>query len=96
MPFIHSVVVDAIKYCGTTSITADPDKIAQAGLAVQPGEDAPVLSALPIHYDCRVIGEVRLGTHIMFLGEVRRVRVRADVTPHNPLEWCPWSDVAAA
>jgi flavin reductase (DIM6/NTAB) family NADH-FMN oxidoreductase RutF len=39
------------------------------------------------------VGEVRLGTHIMFLGEVRRIRVRADVTPNNPMEWCPWADV---
>jgi flavin reductase (DIM6/NTAB) family NADH-FMN oxidoreductase RutF len=94
--FIHPAIVHAIKYCGTTSIGDDLDKVTRTGLAVEPGQDAPVLSALPIHYDCQVIDEVRLGTHIMFLGEVRRIRVRGNVTPQNPLEWCPWAEVAAA
>jgi flavin reductase (DIM6/NTAB) family NADH-FMN oxidoreductase RutF len=96
VPFIHPAVIDAIKYCGTTSVADDPDKLARVGLAVERAEAAPVLPALPIHYECRVIGEVPLGTHVLFLGEVRRVRVRADVTPRNPLEWCPWADVAPA
>jgi flavin reductase (DIM6/NTAB) family NADH-FMN oxidoreductase RutF len=40
-----------------------------------------------------VVGEVRLGTHIMFLGEVERILVRRDVTPENPLLWCPWAEL---
>jgi flavin reductase (DIM6/NTAB) family NADH-FMN oxidoreductase RutF len=55
-----------------------------------------VLSAVPIHYDCEVVGEIQLGTHIMFLGEVRRILVRDDVTNDNPLEWYPWPAVAPA
>ena len=31
----------------------------------------PRLLDLPIHFDCEVRDEVRLGTHILFLGEVR-------------------------
>jgi hypothetical protein len=31
----------------------------------------------------------------MFLGEVRRIEIRADVTADNPLRWCPWADVVA-
>jgi len=27
----------------------------------------------------------------MFLGKVENVLVRADLTPDNPLEWCPWA-----
>jgi flavin reductase (DIM6/NTAB) family NADH-FMN oxidoreductase RutF len=96
VPFINDTVLRAIKYSGNTSLAGDPEKLAHAGLEVEAGGSAPVLPALPVHFDCRVIDEVRLGTHIMFLGEVQRIRVRADVTPRNPLEWCPWADLVDA
>jgi len=91
VPFIDDRVVEAIRYAGNNSITNDPRKIANAGLAVKPDDWAPVLPALPVHFDCKVIGRVRLGTHLMFLGQVRRIRVRADVTPDQPVHWCPWA-----
>jgi flavin reductase (DIM6/NTAB) family NADH-FMN oxidoreductase RutF len=94
VPYIHDVVLDAIRYAGNTSLTDDRAKVANAGLTVRPVEWAPVLTELPVHFDCEVVGEVRLGTHIMFLGQVRRIEVRADVTPDNPLEWCPWANLA--
>ena len=93
VPFISDRVVAAIKYAGNVSLQAAGDKVARAGLAVEGGGPAPVLTDLPVHFDCEVLDEVRLGTHVMFLGAVRRIRVRADVTPANALEWCPWADV---
>ena len=93
VPFISERVVAAIKYAGNVSFQVAGDKVARAGLAVARGGPAPVLPDLPVHFDCEVIDEVRLGTHVMFLGAVRRIRVRPDVTPANPLEWCPWADV---
>lgn len=93
VPFISDEIVDAIKYAGNISLNGDPKKLFHSGLDVEPCDWAPVLPALPLHFDCEVVGEVRLGTHIMFLGEVRRIRVRADVTPNNPLEWYPWAQV---
>jgi flavin reductase (DIM6/NTAB) family NADH-FMN oxidoreductase RutF len=96
VPFINDVVLDAIRYAGNTSLAKDPQKVARAGLHVEPNDWAPVLSALPVHFDCQVVDEVALGTHIMFLGEVRRIQVRADVTPENPIEWCPWADVVSS
>jgi flavin reductase (DIM6/NTAB) family NADH-FMN oxidoreductase RutF len=93
VPFIHSAVINAIKYVGNVSIAVDRYKTDHAGLEVRAHEWAPVLRAVPIHFDCEVIGEVRLGTHIMFLGEVRRIEVRDDLSPSNPLEWYPWADV---
>ncbi|RYD77787.1 MAG: flavin reductase, partial [Verrucomicrobiaceae bacterium] len=86
-------VVGAIRYAGNISFAADPNKIVNGGLSVLDGEPSPVIPALPIHFDCRVVSEVRLGTHIMFLGEVESIRVRADLSPTNPLEWYPWADV---
>jgi flavin reductase (DIM6/NTAB) family NADH-FMN oxidoreductase RutF len=95
VPFIDARVLGAIKYAGNVSWTRNPDKVADAGLAFEAADGgAPVLPALPIQFDCRVAGEVRLGTHVMFLGEAVRIRVRADLTPDNPLEWCPWPTVA--
>jgi flavin reductase (DIM6/NTAB) family NADH-FMN oxidoreductase RutF len=93
VPFINSEIISAMKYAGNISFAQDPEKVMNAGLEVERSDWAPVLPALPVHFDCQVIGEVRLGTHIMFLGEVRRIRVRADVTAGNPLEWCPWAQV---
>ena len=93
VPFINDVIVDAIKYAGNISIARDPEKIAHAGLEVEQSDWAPLLPALPVHFDCEVVAETRLGTHIMFIGKVVGIRVRADATPSNPLEWCPWADV---
>lgn len=96
VPFIGERVVAAIKYAGNVSMQTAGDKVARTGLAVGGGGPTPVLTDLPVHFDCEVLDEVRLGTHVMFLGAVRRIRVRADVTPANPLEWCPWADVRPA
>ena len=62
VPYIHEQIVSAMKYAGTTSISLDPDKVANAGLEVLPEEWAPVLASAPLHYDCEIVGEVRLGT----------------------------------
>jgi flavin reductase (DIM6/NTAB) family NADH-FMN oxidoreductase RutF len=96
VPFIHDAVVDAMRYAGNISFACDPEKVAHAGLEIEDSEWSPVLTALPVHFDCEVLGEIRLGTHIMFLGEVRRIRIRSDVTPNNPIEWYPWAQVASA
>lgn len=96
VPFHHDTIVEAIAHTGNHSIADDPHKVARAGLAVQADDWAPVLPALPIHFDCEVTGEVRLGTHAMFLGRVRRIRIRGDVTPDQPVHWCPWAEVVRA
>lgn len=96
VPFIHDTVLEAIRHTGNVSIETQHDKVTRAGLAVEAHPSAPVLPATPVHFDCRIMDEVRLGTHIMFLGEVEHIRVRADVTPANPIEWCPWADVLPA
>ncbi len=93
VPFIHENIISAIQYTGNISLTDDPEKLQHAGLKWELTKYAPALSALPIHYECRVVDEIRLGTHSMFLGEVRGIRVRSDVTPDNPLEWFPLAEV---
>jgi flavin reductase (DIM6/NTAB) family NADH-FMN oxidoreductase RutF len=93
VPFLNETVISAIKYAGNVSLATNKHKVIASGLEVEPRPWAPVLSGMPVHFDCEVVGEVKLGTHIMFLGEVRRIEIRADVTAENPLRWCPWADV---
>lgn len=97
VPFISDQLVEAMKYSGNISFATDPDKVSNSGLTLGPhSEYGPVIAESPIHYDCEVVDEIFLGTHSMFLGEVRRILVRTDVTPENPLEWYPISAVATS
>jgi flavin reductase (DIM6/NTAB) family NADH-FMN oxidoreductase RutF len=96
VPYISERMVKAIEYTGNVSFREDAMKVAHSGLDVEQPSLSPVLPAVPVHFDCEVVGEMRLGTHVMFLGEVRTIRVRADVTPDNPLEWTPYADVMPA
>ena len=91
--YIDDELTQAIRYSGTTSFTHDENKIANSGLHASTRPLAPQLDDLPIHFECDVIGEIRLGTHIMFLGEVKSILVRNDLNEDNPMTWCPWGDV---
>jgi flavin reductase (DIM6/NTAB) family NADH-FMN oxidoreductase RutF len=93
VPFIHATIIDAMKYAGNVSIDKDKQKIQNAGLEVIAHEWAPMLSALPIHFDCEVKKTVRLGTHVLYLGEVKAIHIREDISPFNPLAWFPYPDV---
>jgi flavin reductase (DIM6/NTAB) family NADH-FMN oxidoreductase RutF len=93
VPYVDSAIAAAIAYCGNVSIASNPDKVAYTGLSVHQGLYGPVLADLPITFECRLVGEERLGTHVMLLGEVERILVRKDVHPSNPLNWFPWSEV---
>jgi flavin reductase (DIM6/NTAB) family NADH-FMN oxidoreductase RutF len=96
VPFISDRIIDAIKYAGNISITHDRDKVRNSGLHLAVDSNyGPVIAESPIHFDCEVVDEVRLGTHIMFLGKVRRILVRTDVGPDNPLEWYPWATLTS-
>ncbi len=93
VPFIHKNIIYAIQYAGNISLTENPKKLQHAGLEWESIKYAPTLPALPVFFECRVVDEIRLGTHSMFLGEVMGIRVRTDVTPDNPLEWFPLAEV---
>ena len=92
-PYIDEKVISAIKYAGNISMRDDPNKIANSGLSAVIQNGIPRLTGMPVHYDCKVKGEIRLGTHIMFLGEVTRIVVRNDLGTDKPVEWCPWATV---
>ena len=94
VPFIADHVLEAIRYTGNTSYNEDPKKVANAGVKTAPGRTAPCLADLPIHFDCKLVGEHGLGTHTLLLGEVTSVSVRAEVSVDNPLEWLPWAHLS--
>jgi flavin reductase (DIM6/NTAB) family NADH-FMN oxidoreductase RutF len=91
--YIDDEMTKAIRYSGTTSFANDPDKIANSGLHASSRSLAPLIDDLPIHFECTLVGEIRMGTHIMFLGEVKSILVRNDLNVDNPMTWCPWAKV---
>lgn len=94
--YIDEELTNAIRYSGTTSFADDPEKVANSGLHISKRQKAPQIDDLPIHFECDLVGEIRLGTHIMFLGEVKSILVRDDLSKDNPMTWCPWADVTGA
>ena len=94
--YIDEEITKAIRYSGTTSFANDREKIANSGFDITSRPMAPKLDDLPIHFECVLVGEIRLGTHIMLLGEVKTILVRGDVSTENSMSWCPWADVRSS
>jgi flavin reductase (DIM6/NTAB) family NADH-FMN oxidoreductase RutF len=91
LPIYRKDVVEAIVYLGSVSRRTDVHKIACCGLTPRQLGSTIGFDELPVHFGCKIVDRVRLGTHLMLLGEVENVMVRPDVTPNTPLEWCPWA-----
>ena len=85
--------VDAIRLAGNLSLADAPDKVAATGLEVFEDPRAPVLTACPITLQCAVVGEQRMGTHVMVFGVVEEILVHCDLGPAAPLVWQPWANV---
>jgi flavin reductase (DIM6/NTAB) family NADH-FMN oxidoreductase RutF len=91
VPIFRSDVLDAIGYLGNVSRDGDPEKVAACGLTARRFGRTIGFAELPIHYECRIVETIRLGTHTMFVGQVDQVFVRTDLSAERPLEWCPWA-----
>lgn len=90
-PVYRPELLDAIAYLGNVSLRDDPLKVVNSGLSVIGMGGGFGFAELPVHFDCRVVKEIRLGTHSMFFGEVENIFVSSSITPEAPLEWCPWA-----
>lgn len=66
----------ATDYCGVRS-GRDVDKFQEMKLTKLPGTKvkAPLIAESPVNIECKVVKEIPLGTHTMFLGEVVAVSV---------------------
>lgn len=93
VPFVNDNIIKAITYSGNCSIRDDKKKLTNSGLRVDESFGVPVLTDLPIFFECDVTNEIKLGTHAMFVGEVRKIFARRDVTPENPVHWYPFAHV---
>ena len=65
-----------VDYCGVKS-GRDTDKIAACHLNLLPGEmvRVPLIAECPLQLECSVRQEMALGSHHMFLADIRAVRV---------------------
>jgi flavin reductase (DIM6/NTAB) family NADH-FMN oxidoreductase RutF len=91
VPIYRADVLDAITYLGNVSRRLDADKVASCGLTVRRLGATIGFDELPAHYGCRIVERIRLGTHLMIIGEVEELLVRPELAPDRPLEWCPWA-----
>ena len=95
VPVYRADVLEAVTYLGSVSFGDQRDKLQHCGLpTVRLGRSAAFPTS-PVHFDCRIVREVRLGTHVLILGEVDEIFVRRDVDAETPLEWCPWAGARA-
>ena len=89
VPFDNPQIVDAIHYLGNISYNEDPHKVAHSGLTLINRPHAPMLTELPIHFECKVTSEQFLGTHILFYGEVISILIHPKLSPDHPINWTP-------
>ena len=78
---VDEALAKATDFCGVRS-GRDVDKAAELGLKLLPAEGletAPRVDGAPVSLHCRVRQVIPLGSHDMFLGEVKAVTVRKDL-----------------
>ncbi len=70
----------AMDYCGVRS-GRDHNKFEEMHLTAQPAEtlNAPLIAESPVNLECKVTQIIPLGTHDMFLAEVKAVRVAEEL-----------------
>jgi len=69
--------LEAADYFGTVS-ARDADKIREVGMTVVASElvDAPYLAEMPMVLECRLLHQLEIGLHTLFVGEI--VDIKAD------------------
>ena len=77
-------LVRATDYCGVVS-GRDTDKFKAARLTPEPAQTvrAPLIAECPLHLECQVRDQRRLGTHTLFLAEILAVRAADALLTHG-------------
>jgi len=72
--------VNALDYCGVES-GSEVDKFAGLNLTPVMGtlQQAPMIKECPVNLECQVVQEIDLGSHTMFIGEVKHVHINERV-----------------
>ena len=87
-------MLKAVAYLGNLSLRDDPDKAINAGLTPMAIGEGFGYRELPVHFECKIVRDIPLGTHTMLLGQVERIFIDARLK-EKPLEWCPWAGFVA-
>ena len=68
-------MAEAVDYCGMVS-GRDTDKFAAAKFTAKKGSKvaAPIIEECPLALECKVVHSLKLGSHIMYVGEVVAVQ----------------------
>ena len=91
-------LVKALDYCGVVS-GKDIDKFHALNLTPERGtlKYAPLIKECPVNLECQVVQEIDLGSHTMFIGEVKQVHIseeflneqsRVDHKRLQPIAYC--------
>ncbi len=77
--------VTEVDYLGIVSGAKEPDKLAIAGIEATKGSvvDAPVLVSCPVNLECKLVDQVKIGTHTWFVGEVLESHVDESLVTEN-------------
>lgn len=78
----------ATDYCGVRS-GRDVDKFKEMNLTAKPSLEvkAPLIEECPVNIECKVVKKEELGSHHMFIAEVKAVHVEEDfINEKNKLE----------
>ena len=72
--------MQAMDYCGIYS-GAREDKNRTCGFTVFFGklQTAPLIAECPVNLECRVVQELKLGTHFVFIGQIEEVHASENV-----------------
>ncbi len=72
--FPNEELMEIADYIGLVSGKKE-NKIEKAGLQILEGEevDAPILSDFPVSLECSLIDKLEVGSHMLMVGEIRRV-----------------------
>ena len=64
-------MAEAVDYCGMVS-GRDVDKFSAAKLTAKKGSKiaAPIVNECPLALECKVVHSLKLGSHIMYVGEI--------------------------
>jgi flavin reductase (DIM6/NTAB) family NADH-FMN oxidoreductase RutF len=85
-------ILNETYWAGTHTGRRYKDKIAETGLTVQSGEindDAVSIQEAIASFECKVVNEIEVGNHLLFVGEVLSVTASDDLFDKEKSMWIP-------
>ena len=82
VPFTHQI--REMDFCGTRT-GRDTDKWGELNLTKEKASNVsvPLIKEFPINIECKVIDTMKLGTHVIYFGEVLAVNVEEELLSNN-------------